>query len=66
MTTHDPSLQELANLDFALKAIAARRDETIRLIAARRRRGDQSAMSKITGLHRETIAAISQRPAQRA
>ncbi|AEM88940.1 hypothetical protein [Streptomyces violaceusniger] len=59
MTTHEPDLQELANLHFAYTAIKARRDEAIRRIAARGRRGDQKAMSDITGYHRETICNIA-------
>jgi hypothetical protein len=62
VTHHDPDLQELANLTFAAAAVAARRDALIARIAARRRRGDQKAMSEITGFHRETIASIAQRP----
>lgn len=63
VTHHDPELQELANLHFAAEAVRLRRDDLIRRIASRGRRGDQKAMSAITGYHRETIATIAQKPA---
>lgn len=66
VTMPDPDLQELENLSFALKAIHRRRDETIRAIAARRRRGDYKTMSQITGKHPHTIAAIASGQPSRA
>lgn len=65
MNPHDPDLEELERVDFAFKALARRRAEVIRAIARRRRTGDQQAMSRITGLHRTTIAAIASGQNQR-